>query len=189
MAKQRMTEEECRRDALRKANEAAALLGRGEAEKASHLLREAAEVLPDHPGVLLNLGGAYVLLGRFTEAEAILTRASELAPNDPMVWSNLGAAVLRVPVLSNDECRRRAIDAFRKALELDRHAPNVAYHLGLVYKLREEWQEAARCFQMALETNPQDKDALNLRNRMQKKAAADNGGERDDPAPPGEPAS
>lgn len=188
MARPQQSPEERRRDALRLTNEAANLLGRGEAEKAARLLERAAEVLPDHPGVLLNLGGAYVLLGRFTEAERILTRAAEVSPDDPMVWSNLGAAVLRVPVLSNDECQRRAIEAFRKALELDRRAPNVAYHLGLVHKLRKEWHEAARCFDMALEANPQDHDARALRDRMLEQAAAGNGGD-DEPAPPTEPGS
>jgi tetratricopeptide (TPR) repeat protein len=106
-----------------------------------------------------------------------------------MVWSNLGAAALRVPTLSNDACQRRAIDAFRKALELDRRAPNVAYHLGLVHQLRGEWQEAARCFQMALDADPQDRDALKLRDRMQEKAAEANGDRDNELEPPAAPAS
>ncbi len=185
MGKQRRTPDEVRRDALRLTNEAATLLGQGQAEKAARLLRQAADDLPDHPSILLNLGGAYVILGRFTEAEAVLRRASESAPNDPMVWSNLGAAVLRVPVLSNDECQRRAIDAFRKALELDWRAPNVAYHLGLVHRLRGEWQEAARCFQIALDADPRDRDAESLRDQMREKAAGGNGSDGPPAFPPG----
>jgi len=185
VARPKPSAEKDRRDALRLTNEAADLLSRGEAEKAARLLEKAAHSLPDHPAVLLNLGGAYVLLGRFTEAERVLTRAAELSPNDPMVWSNLGAAVLRVPVLSDDECQRRAIEAFRKALELDRRAPNVAYHLGLVHKLRNEWQEAARCFELALEADPMDRDARALRDRMLEQAAGGNGGAGAAPSSPG----
>lgn len=176
--------DEVRRDALRLNDEAATLLGRGEAAKAARLLQRAAEELPDQPDILLNLGGAYVLLGRFTEAEAILKRAAELSPNDPMVWSNLGAACLRVPELSDDACQQRAIEAFRKALELDWRARNVAYHLGLVHKLRGEWQEAARCFQIALDADPHDRDAESLLDRMKAKAAGGNGSEGQPAAPP-----
>ncbi len=168
-------------------NEAATLLHEGEVEKAVRLLRQAADDLPDHPSILLNLGGAYVLLGRFREAEAVLERACELSPNDPMAWSNLGAAILRVPVLSNDDCQRRAIDAFRKALELDWRAPNVAYHLGLVHKLRGEWQEAARCFQLAVDADPRDRDAESLRDQMKEKAAGGNGSEDQPASPPDGP--
>jgi Flp pilus assembly protein TadD len=163
--------EEERRQAYALNNEGASYLRQGKPEKALSPLRQAIEILPDDPSIMLNLGGAYILLGRYIEAEAVLSRAAEIAPDNPLIWSNLGAAVLRLNLGTEDECQRRAIAAFRRALELDATAPSVAYNLALVYREREEWEEAARCFQLAIEANPADRDARSLYEKMREQAA------------------
>jgi tetratricopeptide (TPR) repeat protein len=45
------------------------------------------------------------------------------------------------------------------ALKVDPEAPNVHYHLGLIYKERGELNRASAFFQRALEVNPTDRDA------------------------------
>lgn len=164
--------------ALRQGSQAVDLLHAGKTEEACDLLQRAVNLLPDHPGLLLNLGGAYVLLGRWNDARRTLTHACEVNPDDPMAWSNLGAALLRVPELSGKEQQEGAITAFKRALELDPRARNVAYHLGLVHRLRYDWAEAAAAFQLALEADPNDRDAASLLRQMQEKVA-----EGDSPVP------
>lgn len=160
-----------RRRAFELSNRGASYLQEGKPEKALPLLREALSSLPDDPSIMLNLGGAYVVLGRYIEAEAVLSRAAEVAPNDPLVWSNLGAALLRLRLGDEGECQRRAIAAFRRALELDPKAPNVAYNLALVHRERGEWEQAARFFQLAMEADPNDRDARSLYEKMRNRAA------------------
>ena len=76
-----------------------------------------------------------------------------------MIWTNLGAAYLGNPILARDEHHDKAIAAFKKALEIDPKAPNVAYNLGLIYRDRKETPEALHWFQQALKANPNDNDA------------------------------
>lgn len=166
MSDRQRSRETRRRQGLDLSNEAAAHLERGRPEKALPLLRQALERLPDDSSVLLNLGGAYVLLGRYAEAVAVLERASRLAPGESMVWCNLGAALLGLPGERTDEDRRRAIEAFRHALDLDPKAPNVAYNLGLIHRELGDWAEAARCFALAIDANPDDGDARTLLGSM-----------------------
>ena len=151
-----------RRQALELSNEAAAYLRQGKPEKALPLLRRAIELDPDEPNVLLNLGGTYVLLGRHEEAVAVLTRATEVAPDEEMIWANLGAALLRLPAERQPEDELRAIAAFERALAINSRAPHAAYNLGLIFRDRGEWKEAARCFRLALAADPEDKDAKSL---------------------------
>ena len=73
--------------------------------------------------------------------------------------TNLGAAYLGNPVLAKDDAQQKAIRAFKKALELDSTAPNIAYNLGLIYRDRRSWDTSIGWFQTALEHNPHDKDA------------------------------
>jgi tetratricopeptide (TPR) repeat protein len=49
--------------------------------------------------------------------------------------------------------------AYQRALQVNPEAPNVHYHLGLIYKERGELSRASAFFQRALEVNPADKDA------------------------------
>ena len=165
-----------RREAYALNNQAAARLQEGRPEKALLLLRQAEEMLPEDPSILLNLGGAYLLLGQHDEAVAALTRASEVAPEEPMIWCNLGAALLALSDDRDLDGQDRAIEAFRRALELDPKAANVAYNLGLVHRQREEWGAAAHYFRKALEADPDDGHARSLLCKMERRAARESKG-------------
>jgi tetratricopeptide (TPR) repeat protein len=62
-------------------------------------------------------------------------------------------------VLATEEQQERAIAAFERAIEINPTTPNVAYNLGLIYRDREETEEALYWFRRALQANPQDRDA------------------------------
>lgn len=131
----------------------------GRVAEATALLEQAHELNKDNGDIILNLGGAYILAKKFQEAVALLEPLSEREPDNPMVWTNLGAAYLGNPVLATNEKQHRAIGAFKLALALNPKAPNVAYNLGLIYRDRQEIDQALHWFRRALEANPNDRDA------------------------------
>ncbi len=137
------------------------LLHQGSLKEAVGLLERAHELNPDHHDASLNLSGAYILTGSFKKAVPLLEKLVESEEANASVFTNLGAAYLGNPVLSRDEDQLKAIKAFKQALEVDPHAPNVAYSIGLIYRDRREFDRAEKWFVKALEVNPADKDAKN----------------------------
>jgi Flp pilus assembly protein TadD len=131
----------------------------GQLKLAVQLLERAHRLDDANGDVVLNLGGAYILTKRFTQAVTILEPLSVQEPHNPMVWTNLGAAYLGNPILARDEDQKRAIAAFERAFELDPATPSVAYNLGLIYRDRQEEDEAQYWFRQALKANPDDEDA------------------------------
>lgn len=138
------------------------LLRQGKAEDALPYLKEAFTLDADNLDAALNLSGAYILQSQFRKAVRILERLSEEEPDNPMVWTNLGAAYLGNRALAVSKHQMQAVEAFKRALELNPGAPNVAYNIGLIYKDRGETGEALRWFRKALQTNPRDEDARML---------------------------
>ncbi|MDX1617106.1 MAG: tetratricopeptide repeat protein, partial [Candidatus Promineifilaceae bacterium] len=118
------------------------LLHAGRAERARDLLDEAHALRPDHADAALNLSGALILTRKFRRAVRLLEDLVEVQPDNPMVWTNLGAAYLGNPVLADDRMQRRAIEAFKQALELNPAAPNVAYNIGLICRDRGDIERA-----------------------------------------------
>lgn len=140
-------------------NASARLLRSNRPKEATGLLRQLYAQNPAVPDVAINLGGAYILQGLFDEAVAVLEVASRTFGQNPMVWINLAAAYLGPLEESTTEQQDRAIQAYQRALQVDPKAPNVYYHLGLIYHQREERSRAIASFQRALKANPGDKDA------------------------------
>lgn len=141
----------------------------GDTAIAARLLERAVALDSDHVDASLNLGAAYILEKRFSDAAAVLESLVDLEPDNPMVWTNLGAAYLGNPILARDEDQRRAIDAFERAVALDPAVPNVAYNLGLVHKDRGEYLVAIDWFRHALVSSPRDRDAQRQIERLQQK--------------------
>lgn len=142
------------------------MLHRGEQERAVQLLERAYQLNPVHVDTAVNLSGAYILTKKFQRAVEILEPLSQAAPELAMVWTNLGAAHLGNPVLARDEEQMRAIAAFKRALEINPIAPNVAYNIGLIYRDRREFEEAIHWFKRAVKANPNDRDARRLIARL-----------------------
>ncbi|HSM59063.1 MAG TPA: tetratricopeptide repeat protein [Candidatus Sulfomarinibacteraceae bacterium] len=142
------------------------LLKQGRSKKALPLLQRAHEIKPQNPDAALNLSGAYILSGQFKKAIPILEGLREQEPRNAMVWTNLGAAYLGNPVLATDDQQQEAVAAFERALELDPDAPSVAYNIGLIFRDRQDRAKAIRWFRRAVETNPQDRHAQNILEKL-----------------------
>jgi tetratricopeptide (TPR) repeat protein len=139
--------------------EGALLLRQNRPQEAMDRLLPLYEMAPTNVDVAINLGGAYILQGKWNKAVRVLSRAAELHPDNVMVWINLGAAHLGRLELSGPQQQERAIRAYERALAIDPKAPNVHYHLGLIYKDRRDIDKAEQEFARALEVNPADGDA------------------------------
>lgn len=142
------------------------LLHRGKTQKAVPLLQQAHKLDPSHVDAAVNLSGAYILTKKFKRAVAILEPLSQRMPDNATIWTNLGAAYLGNPVLARDEEQKRAIAAFKRALEINPAAPHVAYNIGLIYRDRQEIDQAIHWFERAVQTNPGDQDARNILRRL-----------------------
>ena len=138
----------------------------GDLERATQLLERAHQLDKNHVDAALNLGAAYVLAKNFSMALTVLEPLSEREPDNAMVWTNLGAARLGNPVLARDKDQRRAIAAFERAIDLDPVAPSVAYNLGLIYRDRQDIDMALHWFRRAVQSNPFDRDARRLIERL-----------------------
>lgn len=152
------------------------LLQANQPQAAAELLQQALDLKPNHIETATNLGGAYILMGRHRKAIPILEKAIEEADENPGLWMNLGAAYLGNPILATGERQLKAIDAFKKAAELDPKMPNVFYNIGLIYRDRKETLKAIAMFQKALEANPDDRDAKRIIRRLSRDVSG-NGGE------------
>jgi tetratricopeptide (TPR) repeat protein len=145
------------------------LLHRGQVNEALPLLQQAHQLEPDHVDAGINLAGAYILHKQFKQAVAILEPLRQLAPDNAMIWTNLGAAYLGNPVLARDEQQQQAIAAFEQALALNAAAPSVAYNIGLIYRDRQDTEQAIHWFRRAVQSNPRDKDARRILKRLMEK--------------------
>lgn len=140
-------------------NAGARLLHQNRPGDAAALLEPLYQQAPTHPDLAINLGGAYILQRKWDRAVRVLQKAAEANPHNVMLWINLGAAQLGNIQTAGPRQQERAIRAYERALAIDPKAPNVHYHLGLIYKERGDFAQAAAAFQRALEVLPTDKDA------------------------------
>ncbi len=156
-------------------NESALLLVQNRPGEAVVLLLPLYEIAPEHPDVLINLSGAYILQRKWNKAVELLSAAVKRVDDNAMLWMNLGAAQLGRLETAGPRQQERAIQAYQRALEVDPKAPNAHYHLGLIYQQRGEFNRASALFQRALEVNPADRDArywLDRVGRMLREAQA-----------------
>jgi tetratricopeptide (TPR) repeat protein len=140
-------------------NESAQLLSQNRPDEAMEKLQRLYAEAADHPDVLINLSGAYILQRKWDKAVKLLTQAVKAHPNHAMLWMNLGAAHLGRLEVAGPKQQEKAIDAYQQALQANPEVPNAHYHLGLIYKERGELTRAAAFFQRALEVDVADRDA------------------------------
>ena len=140
-------------------NESSYLLQLNKPAEALEKLLPLYAAAPANIDVVINLGGAYILLRRWDKAAQVLRRAVELEPDNVMLWINLGAAELGRLEVAGPRQQERAIHAYERALALDPKTPNADYHLGLIYKERRDFARATASFAAALRVDPNDKDA------------------------------
>jgi tetratricopeptide (TPR) repeat protein len=140
-------------------NESARLLRQNRPGEAILKLEPLYKQAPDHPDVAINLSGAYILQRKWNKAVGVLSKAVKTNPDNAMLWTNMGAAQLGPLETAGPRQQEKAIKAYYQALRADSEAPNVHYHLGLIYKERGELMRASAMFQRAVEVNSADTDA------------------------------
>ena len=140
-------------------NESARLLSANRPGEAAALLEPLQKQFPGDPDIAINLGGAFILQRRWKKAVRTLEKAVEATPDNVMLWTNQAAAYLGRLETSGPEHQRNAVRAYESALRIDPNAPNIHYHLGLIYKEQGNLSRASAMFQRALEVNPNDRDA------------------------------
>lgn len=151
----------------RQMRQAARLLSTGRGKAAIPLLERCHKLYPDNVDVLTNLGGAYILAARHRDAVPILERATDLAPANPAVWSNLAAAYLGKLVTATRARQENALAAYQRVVDLEPDYPNVHYNMGLIYVDRRDWHAANAAFTRAMQSNPHDRDAINMQRKVQ----------------------
>lgn len=154
-------------------NAGARLLYQNRPGEAIALLEPLYRQAPTHPDLAINLGGAYILQRKWDRAVRVLQKAAEANPNNVMLWINLGAAQLGNIQTAGPKQQERAIRTYERALAIDPKAPNVHYHLGLIYKDRGEIAQAVAAFQRALDVLPTDKDARYWLEQLAQQSAAE----------------
>ena len=153
-------------------NESAQLLRQNRPGEAAALLEPLQQQAPGQVDVAINLGGAYILQRKWNKAVRVLQEAVAARPENVMLWTNLAAAHLGNLQTAGPRHQARAIAAYERALALDPAAPNVHYHLGLIYKERNDLANAARYFAEALAVAPHDRDARFWLDRVTERQSA-----------------
>lgn len=121
------------------------LLGRLNRHRdATVALARAAELRPDEPVILNNLGFEHAMLGEWTAAETHLRRAVELSPRFDRARINLAM------VLSQQDRFDDAFQEFRVVLP----EPQACYNLGLMYCGARRYRDAGLAFHRALKLDP-----------------------------------
>jgi len=108
------------------ANLAQAYLAVRRYPEACEAFRKASRLAPKEAHFQVGVAAALALQGKLLDAEALLRRQAQRFPTAPLVWLNLGN------VLRDLQCPEAAIDAYRKAAELEPRDPEARNNLGRV---------------------------------------------------------
>lgn len=137
-----------------------AFLEAGQPEKAVMELKKAVELDPRKVSVLTALSQAYLQLKDYNHATTFLKQALALAPQDPKANQFLGQA------LAGQKRYSEALEAFTKGGDEAQACNNI----GVYYFMDGQYEEAAKCFQRAIELRPvfYDEAKINLQRALEK---------------------
>ena len=101
------------------------------------------------------LGLSLLYVSRHGEALAVIDEALAESPSDPRLYEALGVIYMaRYTARAYTETQREdgeaAIEALRKAIELDPDRVNPHYNLGVIYSYRDDIEPARQAFEAAL---------------------------------------
>ena len=106
------TEDIARKEAYRLLDEGVRLLNAGRYGEALDALRQADDLLPDDPDIMITLSGAMIMAGKWNAAERFLEEAVTKRPENPRLWLNLAAARLGIdPALVSGPLMSTLVDA------------------------------------------------------------------------------
>ena len=123
----------------------------GNPERALEAQQQAATLDPQFPGVLLLLGRVQLIERRYPEAIATLERAAKLAPTDAGIHFYAGQAWMKT-----EQGTERAIEHFKRSLELDPSRPSTYYWLGsLCFHRNHDYRIAVQYLEQAVNRAPE----------------------------------
>jgi len=124
---------------------------------------KALELEPDQPYVLNYLGYSWLEQGiNYDAALSMIERAVEQRPNDGFIVDSLGWAFYRLG--RYDE----AVEHLERAVELDPHDPTINDHLGDAFWKVGRRIEARFQWQHALDSEPDEEDAIRIVRKLEK---------------------
>jgi tetratricopeptide (TPR) repeat protein len=122
----------------------------GNPERALEIQRQAATLDPQSPAVLSLLGRIQLTQRRYPEAIASLEQAAKLAPADAGIQFYAGQAWLKT-----EEGTERALEHFKRSLELDANRASTYYWLGSLYFYRKhDYRITAQYLEEAVGRSP-----------------------------------
>jgi tetratricopeptide (TPR) repeat protein len=149
----------------------------GQRESALELMVQVLEKNGDHPSALNYVGYTWAERGeRLDEAEAYVRRASELRPDDGYITDSLGWVFYQQgleKLEAGDASSARqsfglAIEQLELALELlDDGDPVITRHLADAYRSVSRFEEALNTYRRALELEPEEDDADDIRQQIE----------------------
>jgi len=130
------------------------LFERGYAEQADPFYQLALREDPESAEAMYGVGSVYLHRKKNKEARESFQRALQLHASYPgtlpNAWNNLGILCAR------EGDTDRAIENFRRALEIDQAHSIALLNLGNAYRQKKDWTEAKKVLQRALEMNAND---------------------------------
>jgi len=109
---------------------------------------------PDDAGSWRMLGWSYFETGKFAESATAMKRATTLDPKNSEYWSMLGEAL--VMASDGQKVPADAVDAFNKALALDKADPRARYFLAVKKDISGDHTGAINDWFALLEDTPAD---------------------------------
>jgi|SRR5579871_1134883 len=123
---------------------ATALTGLKRYAEAEKIMRDLVAKSPKEASVHSGLAQVLDSAGKHTEAIAEYNAALAITADDPILWGNLGWAQYNAGLMDD------SVKSSRKALELDSKLTYVRLNLGLVYAVRDRWNEAQKEYAQAV---------------------------------------
>ena len=122
----------------------------GNPERALEIQRQAAALDPQSPAVLSLMGRIQLALRRYPEAIATLEQAAKLAPADAGIQFYAGQAWMKT-----EQGTERALEHFKRSLELDANRASTYYWLGSLYFYRKnDYRIATQYLEQAVGRSP-----------------------------------
>jgi tetratricopeptide (TPR) repeat protein len=120
----------------------------GELSYAVVTYRKAADIQPDNPAILRNMGLAYANRQNHDSAVAVLRRSIDIDERQALVWVNLGIS------LENLGDTTGAERAYRTALGVNEHEAMGHFRLANVLAVRRDLNQAAEHYERAIALQP-----------------------------------
>lgn len=130
---------------------------------AAKRLEAIVSVEPDNPAIFYNLGVVYTFLKREDEALARFERSVGLYPDYAEAWYNMG----QIHLIGKKDFSQ-ALHCFDRASTIRPDYIGAHHQKGVAYELLGDREKAVRCWERALDLDPENEQARNNKERLEK---------------------